>query len=135
MVAMDDVETHEQRNAETGFLDRKSLDNARFVRAPEVEQVSDPPGSNPLLQVSKLAGTGHHAGRSDHIELPDLFLERHLLKQCVGASHALALSPAASRRFRSAILEKQTSQAASADATVNPAPEHPPRRRGRIMRE
>ena len=92
VVAMDHVETHEQGNAETGFLDREALDSARFVRAPEVEQVSDPPGSNPLLQVSELAGTGDHAGRSDHIELPDLFLERHLLEQCVDASHALALS-------------------------------------------
>src|ERR1700733_13260462 len=74
VVAMDDVKTHEERNAETGFLHREALDSTRFVRAPEVEQVSDPPGSNPLLQVSKLAWTGHHAGRSDHIELPDLFL-------------------------------------------------------------
>jgi hypothetical protein len=89
---MDHIETHEQGNAETGFLDREALDSARFVRAPEVEQVTDSPRSNPLLQVSKLAGTGNHAGRSDHIELPDLFLERHLLEQCVDASHALALS-------------------------------------------
>ena len=89
---MDDVEAHEQGNAEAGFFHRETLDSARFVHAPEVEQVSDPAGSNPLLQVSKLAGTGNHAGRSDHIELPDLFLERHLLQQCVDASHALGLS-------------------------------------------
>ena len=52
VVAMDHIEAHEQRNTETGFLDREALDSARFVRAPEVEQVTDPPGSNPLLQVS-----------------------------------------------------------------------------------
>src|SRR5580693_2458584 len=112
---MDHVETHEQGNAETGFLDREALDAARLLCAPKVEQVSDPPGSNPLVQISQLAGTGNHAGGSDHIELPDLFLERHLLEQCVDASHALALSWAVDRWFRPRLsLERnRLSQAAS----------------------
>ena len=101
VVAMDHVEAHEQGNAEAGFLHRETLDGARLVRPPEVEQVSDPPGSNPLLQVAKLAGAGDHAGRGDHVELPDLFLERHRGEQRIDASHALAFSSAASRRLRS----------------------------------
>ena len=92
VVAVDDVETHEQGNAEAGFLHRETLDGARLVRPPEIEQISDPPGSNPLVQIVKLAGAGDHAGRSDHVELPDLFLERHRREQRIDASHALALS-------------------------------------------
>ena len=71
---------------------RETLDSARFVCAPEIEQVSDPPRPNPFVQVVKLAGAGDHARRSDHIELPDLFRDRHRREQRIDASHALALS-------------------------------------------
>ena len=60
-VAMNDVEAHEQGNAEAGFFHREALDGARLVRAPEIEQIADPPGSNPLVQVVKLARAGDHA--------------------------------------------------------------------------
>ena len=103
VMAMDDVETHKQGNAETRFLDREALDVARFVRPPKIEQVSDPSSSNSLLQIAKLAGTSNHAGRRDHIELPDLFLERHRGEQRIDASHAPAFISAASRWFRPAI--------------------------------
>ena len=92
VVAVDDVEAHEQRDAKAGFLHREALDGAGFVRAPEIEQIPDPPGSNPLVQIVKLAGAGDHAGRSDHVELPDLLLDRHCRQQLIDASHALALS-------------------------------------------
>src|SRR3984957_13641541 len=110
---MDDVETHEQGNAKAGFLHRETLDGASLVRAPEVEQVSNPPGSNPLVQVVKLARTGDHAGRSDHIELPDLFIERHGGEQRIDASHALALSSTTSRWFRLGIFSLQETDFAS----------------------
>src|SRR5271168_5018444 len=77
VVTVDDVEAHEQGNAEAGFLHCETLDGARLVRPPEIKQVSDPSGPNPLLQVAKLSGTGYHAGGGDHVELPDFFLERH----------------------------------------------------------
>ncbi len=121
VVAMDHIEAHEQGNAEAGFLHREPLDGARLVHPPEVEQVSNPPGSDPLLQVAKFAGAGDHAGRSDHIELPDLFLERHRGEQRIDASHALAsiLSARADvRGSRSSPDRKQASQAASLDATL-----------------
>ena len=74
---MDHIETHEQGNAKAGFLHREPLDGARLVHPPKVQQVSNPPGSYPLLQIVKFAGAGNHAGRSNHIELPNLFRERH----------------------------------------------------------
>src|ERR1700722_18083043 len=110
---MDDVETHEQGNAKAGFLHRETLYGARLVRAPEVEQISNPPGSNPLVQVVKLARTGDHAGRSDHIELPELFIERHGGEQRIDASHALALSLPARRWSRSAIFSRSERDFAS----------------------
>ena len=64
--------------------------------APEVEQVSNPPSPNPFVQIAKLAGTCDYAGGGDHVELPDLLVERHGREQRIDASHALALSSAAS---------------------------------------
>ena len=137
-VAMDDVEAHEQGDAEAGFLHRETLDRARLVGAPEVEQVADPPGPNPLLQVAKLAGAGDHAGRRDHVELPDLFLERHRREQCIDASHALALSSRDEPMVRSADHVRSKSALRKHRPPMQQSTlsrEYPRRRRGRIMRE
>ena len=67
-----------------------TLDRARLVHPPEVEQVSNPSGSDPFMQVVKLAGAGDDTRRGDHVELPDLFLDRHRRQQLIDASHAIA---------------------------------------------
>jgi hypothetical protein len=96
-MAMNDIEAHEQGNAKAGFFHRETLDGARLVHPPEVEQVSNPPGSNPFVQVVKLAGAGDYPRRGDHVELPDLFLERHHRQQLIDASHAIALAKSRER--------------------------------------
>ena len=53
-MAVDDVEAQQERDAEAGFFDREALDGMRFVGAPVIEQASDPPGSNPFMDVAEL---------------------------------------------------------------------------------
>ena len=57
-MAVDDVEAQQERDAEAGFFDRKALDGMRLVGAPVIEQASDPPSSNPVIDVAELAGAG-----------------------------------------------------------------------------
>jgi hypothetical protein len=105
VVAVNDVEAQEQGNAEAGFLDREALDGARFVGAPEIEQAPDPPRPYPFMQVTKLARAGDRARRGDHVELPDLFLDRHRREQRIDASHALCPAFGGSRRDSPFFLE------------------------------
>ncbi len=138
VVAVNNIEAHKQGDAKAGFFHGEALDRARLVCAPEIEQVPDPPGSNPLLQIAKLAGPGDHARRSDHVELPDFFLDHHGREQRIDASHALALSSAASRWFRSATFFGSEPSFASGVVRCHSQPrdpELPPRRRGWIMRK
>src|SRR5271168_4350533 len=54
-VAMDDVQAQQQRNAEARFFYGETLDGTHLFRAPKIEQASDPPSSDPLVDVTELS--------------------------------------------------------------------------------
>ena len=60
-MAVDDVEAQQEGHAEAQFLDREALDGMDLVRAPVIEQASDPSRSNPFIDVAELAGTGNRS--------------------------------------------------------------------------
>jgi hypothetical protein len=62
VVAVDNIEAQEQGDAETRVFDGKALHGPHLVNAPEIEQISDASGSNPLVQVVTLARAGDRAG-------------------------------------------------------------------------
>ena len=129
-MAVDDVQAEQEGNAKAGFFHREALDGMRLIRAPVIEQASNPPGSNPFVNVAELAWAGHRQSGGDHVQLPDLFLDRHHREQRIDASHTLALSCAAGGWSRPTILDQKWAwRAAAADA------ERPARRLGRIMRK
>ena len=90
-MAVDDVEAQQQGDAEAQFFNREALDGMDLIRAPVIEQASDPPCPNPFMDVAELARTGDRQSGGDHVQLPDLFLDRHRCEQRIDASHALAL--------------------------------------------
>ena len=93
-MAVDDVETQQQGNAEARFINGKALYGPHFACAPKVQQGADTSGADTLSHVVQRARAGDHLRRCDHIELADLFLDRHRRQQRIDASHAFASSKA-----------------------------------------
>src|SRR5262249_13370232 len=91
-MAVDDVEAKEERNAEARFFHGESLDFVRFLGAPVIEEASDPAGSNPRPDILKRCGAGDGESRGNHVQLADLFVDRHCGQQRIDASRAHAFS-------------------------------------------
>jgi hypothetical protein len=76
-----DVEPEEQRDSEAGLLDRDPLRLADRFAAPEVENAPDPAGADRRLHVPGDRGAGNCRGGGHHVELPELFRQRHAADQ------------------------------------------------------
>ena len=90
-MTVDDIETHQQRNAEARMLHREALQGMHLCTTPHVENVTDLPVADTLLQRAPRARTCDRARARGHVQLPDLLREGHAGEQSVGPSHAVAL--------------------------------------------
>ena len=74
VVAVQHVEPEDQRDAQPALLDRHALQPVEPLRAVDVEHAADQPAGDLAFHLGFAAG--RHPG-VDHVELPELLLERH----------------------------------------------------------
>ena len=78
---MDHVERKEERDLETRLVRRDPLELARVIGAEDSQERSDAAGADQRLSTLRDARSGLSSLSWQLVELPDLFLERHLAEQ------------------------------------------------------
>ncbi len=86
-MAVDDVQTQQQRNAEPRLLHRQSLHLVRGRGADQVQQIADGAVDDRLRGVPRDHRPGERMARRGHRQLPQLLGQRHPGYQGVDATH------------------------------------------------
>jgi len=86
-VSVHDVESDEQRDAETRLLHGEALHVAYVRRSKQVEQIPDGAGLDRFGRVADDDRAGHRGAAGGHGELPELFRQSHGAHQRVDAAH------------------------------------------------
>jgi hypothetical protein len=76
-MTVDDVESDEQRYAETGLLDRETLHLPHVRGAHHVEQIADRAILDRLGRIAGDDGAGHRIARRRHRQLAELLGKGH----------------------------------------------------------
>jgi hypothetical protein len=86
-----DVESDEQRDAETRLLHGQALHVAYVRRPDQVEQIPDRAGLNRIGRIADDDRTGHRKACGGHGELPELFRQGHGAHQRIDTVHLIPL--------------------------------------------